>query len=133
MNALGQLGRGRFRYRGHRLQEGPYRAVGPSPVQSIAAYCSPLQGRRRKYTLFLTLLTDWPTEGQGFDPPQLHQQNLLRPCESRAFFLFVWPRISLKPRQRSQLTYQQKTNPDQLRKIEQNQVLHLTESSKMPP
>ena len=49
-----------------REKEGPYRAVGPSPVQSIAAYCTRLQSRRRKYALLITLLTDWQSEGQGF-------------------------------------------------------------------
>ncbi len=36
------------RARGGARKEGPYRAVGPSPVQSISAYCSLLQSRRRK-------------------------------------------------------------------------------------
>jgi hypothetical protein len=38
-----------------------------------AAPCRCSQSRRRKYALLITLLADWQSEGQGFDPPQLHQ------------------------------------------------------------
>ena len=42
--------------RGGARKEGPYWAVGPSPVQSISAYCSRLQSRRRNYLSFLGFL-----------------------------------------------------------------------------
>jgi hypothetical protein len=51
-----------------REKEGPYRAVGPSPVQSIAVYCSRLQGRRRKYALFLTPAPLCQRGGRRFEP-----------------------------------------------------------------
>jgi hypothetical protein len=37
-------------------KEGPYRAVGPSRLQSISVYCSLLHGRRRKYASLLGFL-----------------------------------------------------------------------------
>ncbi len=37
--------------------EGPYRAVGPCWVQSIAALCSSVQARERNYLRFLALDT----------------------------------------------------------------------------
>ena len=41
----GGLGFGHF--------EGPHRAVGPSPLQPISVYCSPLHGRACNPALFL--------------------------------------------------------------------------------
>ena len=37
------------------LKQGPYRAVGPSPVQLSVALCRSLQGRERNPALFLAL------------------------------------------------------------------------------
>jgi len=56
-------------------KEGPYRAVGPSRLQSIAAYCTRLQGRRRKYALLLTPPPLCQRGGRRFEPGLVLQKT----------------------------------------------------------
>jgi hypothetical protein len=69
-------------------KEGPYRAVGPSPVQSIAAYCSRLQGRSCKYALFLTPPPLCQRGGRRFEPGLVLQHSRV-PSRCCAEGLFV--------------------------------------------
>jgi hypothetical protein len=62
-----------------RSREGPYSAAGPYSSPLVAAICTRLQSRRRKYLLFLEFSAFWQSEGQGIDPLQLHQVLFLRP------------------------------------------------------
>jgi hypothetical protein len=63
------------------LEEGPYRAVGPSRMPLGAPICSPLQSRGHKFLLFLVSSTLSQAEGRGFEsrfPLQVPEAPLRR-------------------------------------------------------
>ncbi len=68
-----------------------------------AAACRSLQGRSCKHTSFLTFLTFWQPEGQGFDPPQLHQSSRRRHKKLWRLPSFEgrWPALWMRARRRN--------------------------------
>ena len=65
--------------------------MGPRRLPQDAGICRALPAAERKYPLLLTLLGYWQSEGQGFDPPQLHQSYRSPVAELRGG-AFAWMR-----------------------------------------